>query len=66
VTRVVGIGLVGVGWMGWVLSTSYRRVHDHYPGCSGAARLVVAAEVSEERTLLAVDGYEESPPTGAR
>jgi predicted dehydrogenase len=62
VTRVVGIGLVGVGWMGRVHSTSYRRVHDHYPGCSGAARLVVAADVSEERARLAVDdlGYEES------
>ena len=42
--REIGIGLLGVGWMGEVHSTSYRRVPVHYPECDGRARLVVAAD----------------------
>jgi predicted dehydrogenase len=62
VARSVGIGLVGVGWMGRVHSSAYRRVHDHFPGCGGAARLVVAADESEARARSAVDqlGFERS------
>jgi predicted dehydrogenase len=58
--RTVGIGLIGVGWMGRVHSTSYRRCRDHFPDCPGTARLVVAADESEERAREAVDqfGYE--------
>ncbi len=60
--RTVGIGLVGLGWMGRVHSVSHRRVRDHYPDCRGVARLVVAADESEERARRAVDqlGFEES------
>jgi len=62
VARAVGIGLVGMGWMGRVHSMSYRRVRDHYPDCAGVARLVVAADESEERARQAVVefGFEES------
>jgi len=62
VGRTVGIGLVGLGWMGRVHSVSYRRVRDHYRDCAGVARLVVAADESEERARRAVDelGFEES------
>lgn len=58
--RTVGIGLVGVGWMGRLHSTSYRRAHEHFPDCAGRARLVIAADESEERGKEAVDllGYE--------
>lgn len=58
--RTVGIGLVGVGWMGRVHSVAYRRVRDHYSDCDGVARLVVAADESETRARQAVDelGYE--------
>jgi predicted dehydrogenase len=60
VARSVGIGLVGVGWMGRVHGRSYRRARDHYPECSGAARLLLAADESEERARSAVDelGFE--------
>ena len=60
--RTVGIGLVGVGWMGSVHSESYRRARYHYPGCEGIARLVVAADESAERAETAVEqlGYERS------
>lgn len=60
--RTVGIGLVGVGWMGRVHGISYRRARYHYPDCAGRARLVIAADESEERARYAVDdlGFEES------
>jgi predicted dehydrogenase len=59
VARDIGIGLVGVGWMGRVHSASYRRVPFHYPECAGRAHLVVAADESEARRQGAVDelGY---------
>jgi predicted dehydrogenase len=62
VVRTVGIGLVGVGWMGRVHSAAYRRVGHHYPDCAGVARLVIAADASEERARQAADelGYERS------
>jgi predicted dehydrogenase len=57
----VGIGLVGMGWMGRVHGIAYRRARDHYPDCAGVARLVVAADENEERARVAVDelGFEE-------
>ncbi|HET9674222.1 MAG TPA: Gfo/Idh/MocA family oxidoreductase [Gaiellaceae bacterium] len=59
--REIGIGLLGVGWMGEVHSTSYVRVPIHYPECEGRARLVVAADEVEERARAAADrlGYAE-------
>ena len=59
-TRSIGIGLLGVGWMGEVHSTSYRRVPIHFPECGGRARLVVAADPVEERARAAAErlGYE--------
>jgi predicted dehydrogenase len=58
--RTVGIGLIGVGWMGRVHSAAYRRCRDHFPDCAGVARLVVAADESEERAREAAGrlGYE--------
>ena len=58
--RTVGIGLVGVGWMGRVHSAAYRRLRDHFPDCPGVARLVVAADEDPARAREAVDrlGYE--------
>jgi len=55
--RTVGIGLVGVGWMGRVHGAAYRRVTQHFPACSGRARLVVAADESESRAQSAVDQF---------
>jgi predicted dehydrogenase len=61
VTREIGIGLLGVGWMGELHSTSYRRVPVHFPECEGVARLVVAADEAEERARRAAErlGYAE-------
>jgi predicted dehydrogenase len=58
--REIGIGLLGVGWMGQLHSASYRRVRDHYPACQGTPRLVIAADASQERARAASEelGYE--------
>lgn len=60
--RTVGIGLVGVGWMGAVHSVAYGRARVHYADCAGVARLVIAADESERRARHATDelGYETS------
>jgi predicted dehydrogenase len=60
VGRIVGIGLVGVGWMGAVHSGGYSRARRLYPECAGAARLVLAADQSEPRAARASGqlGYE--------
>ncbi|HLF00127.1 MAG TPA: Gfo/Idh/MocA family oxidoreductase [Gaiellaceae bacterium] len=60
--RTVGIGLVGVGWMGRVHGEAYNRVRYHYPDCAGVARLVVAADESDSRSGAAVHelGFERS------
>jgi predicted dehydrogenase len=59
--REVGIGLLGMGWMGEVHSTSYRRVPIHFPECEARAVLVVAADEVEERARSGAErlGYRE-------
>ena len=47
--RQVGIGVIGMGWMGRVHASSYRRVLEHFPDLGVRPRLVMAADVSEER-----------------
>ena len=61
-SRAIGIGLIGVGWMGRVHAAAYRRVADHFPECAGVPRLVVAADDSAERAGSAVEtlGFERS------
>jgi predicted dehydrogenase len=56
----IGIGMVGLGWMGQVHSRGYRRLLDHYPDCALEPRLVIAADAVEERGRDSVErlGYE--------
>ena len=51
----VGIGLVGLGWMGRVHTAAYRRVVNHFPDCAGRPQLVIAADEDEPRARRAVD-----------
>jgi predicted dehydrogenase len=57
--KEIGVGLLGVGWMGEVHSTSYRRVPIHFPDCDGRAQLVIAADEVESRAQAAAEklGY---------
>ena len=47
--REIGIGMVGLGWMGRLHSRAHRRLFDHYPECALSPRLVVAADAVEDR-----------------
>jgi predicted dehydrogenase len=49
VTRQLGIGVIGLGWMGRVHSSSYRRVPEHFPELGVTPRLVVASDLSDAR-----------------
>ena len=47
--RDVGVGVIGLGWMGRVHTSAYRRVLEHFPALEVTPRLTVAADVSPER-----------------
>ena len=67
-SREIGIGLLGAGWMGELHSESYRRARAKYPEAAGRARLVIVADDSPGRAERAreLHGYEAARPTGAR
>jgi predicted dehydrogenase len=56
----IGIGIVGLGWMGQVHTRAYRRLFDHYPDCALKPRLVMAADTVEVRARDSAErlGYE--------
>src|SRR3954462_12548993 len=45
----LGIGVIGLGWMGRVHSSAYRRVPEHFPELGVTPRLVVASDLSDAR-----------------
>src|SRR4051812_5403673 len=45
----LGIGVIGLGWMGRVHSSAYRRVPEHFPELGVSPRLVVASDLSDAR-----------------
>ena len=47
--RQIGIGVIGMGWMGRVHSAAYRRLPEHFPDLGVRPRLLMAADVSPER-----------------
>jgi predicted dehydrogenase len=59
--REIGIGIVGLGWMGQVHARGYRRLFDHYPDCPLKPRLVMAADAVEERARQTAEllGFED-------
>ncbi len=60
-TDQIGIGVIGMGWMGEVHSRSYRALPDRFPD-GPVPRLVVCADASEERSRAAEHrfGFERS------
>ena len=68
--RDVGIGVIGMGWMGRVHSAAYRRLPEHFPDLGVQPRLLVAADVSEQRRAHAervgfeLTAADASPPNG--
>src|SRR5690625_434618 len=52
--RPVGIGVIGLGWMGRLHARSYRSVPERYPELCVAPRLVCAADAAEQSRQAAV------------
>ena len=52
-TRKIGIGIIGMGWMGEVHSRAYRAISDRFPESEFQPRLVVCAEPVEARAQAA-------------
>ena len=56
-TRRVGIGVVGFGWMGQAHSRSYLRVPTLFPKRAGDPELVVCSDVVDARRVEATDAF---------
>lgn len=53
----IGIGVVSLGWMGRLHSTSYQRIPSRYPELGLRPRLVVAADPLEANQLAATEQF---------
>ncbi|GIV78412.1 MAG: oxidoreductase [Litorilinea sp.] len=60
-THQIGIGVIGMGWMGMVHSRAYRQVADRFYESGIRPRLVICADEAEERTRRAQEtlGFEQ-------
>jgi len=47
--RKLGIGVVGMGWMGMLHSRCYRQIQDRFPDYGIEPRLIICADEVEER-----------------
>ena len=56
-SRRIGIGLVGMGWMGSLHSQSYRQVNQRFPDLELIPRLVVCADDVKPRAVEAQKRY---------
>jgi predicted dehydrogenase len=43
-TRKIGVGVIGMGWMGTVHSRAYRMIPDRFPECNLSPELVICAD----------------------
>ena len=60
--RTIGIGVIGMGWMGTVHSRSYRQIPTRFQDCGVQPRLVICADEVETRareaqTFLGFERY---------
>ena len=51
--KEIGIGVIGMGWMGLTHSRSYRQIPSHFPESGIRPRLVICADDVEERATQA-------------
>ncbi|WP_166999303.1 Gfo/Idh/MocA family protein [Paramicrobacterium fandaimingii] len=61
-SRLIGVGLISVGWMGRLHTRSYKSIPERFPELGVIPRLVIAADAVDEAAQQAVDqlGYERS------
>ncbi|MEV5709660.1 Gfo/Idh/MocA family oxidoreductase [Actinoallomurus sp. NPDC052274] len=55
--RVLGVGVIGAGWMGHVHARAYARLPHHYPDLGIRARLVAVADTVPARAEDFADRY---------
>ncbi len=68
-TQTIGIGVVGMGWMGMVHSRSYRQVGDRFRDSGIQPRLIICADNVEARAQEArqiLGSSRTTPPIGGR
>jgi predicted dehydrogenase len=53
--RRLGVGLIGIGWMGRLHARAYRALPEHYPDLGVAPELVIAADPVPQQRSGAVD-----------
>ena len=60
-TRTIGIGVIGMGWMGQAHSRSYRQVYDRYYDAGIKPRLIICGDEVEARAIRSQEtlGFEE-------
>jgi len=51
--QTIGIGVIGMGWMGEAHSRSYRQMQDRYPDLNLHPRLVICADIVADRAQAA-------------
>ena len=56
-TRTIGIGVIGMGWMGEAHSRAYRAIPDRFPQAGIRPRLVVCADPVEARAAAAQERF---------
>lgn len=58
--RTIGVGVIGLGWMGRLHSRSYRKLQEYYPDLDADIQLVAAADPLESNRDAAVSqlGFE--------
>ena len=53
VKQPIGIGIIGMGWMGMTHARAYRQIRDRFPDCPLNPKLIVCADEVTERTTEA-------------
>src|SRR5437660_11621966 len=56
-TRTIGIGVIGMGWMGEVHSRAYRAIPDRFYDSGIFPRLVVCADPVEARAQAPLERF---------
>jgi predicted dehydrogenase len=55
--RSIGVGVIGMGWMGQVHSRSYNQIRDRFHGGGVVPRLVVCSDAVEARAVEAQERF---------
>ncbi len=55
--QILGVAVVGFGWMGHAHTRAYSRVLQHYPELALAPELVLVADPEPDRLSDGVDRY---------